>query len=342
VAGEFTGVIRKIISGLSLKATIQHFFPEQKQAFLPTKWVYKSVIPFLVLAGFCAGCESYRNQEKKLIDTPYRGEITISADESFKPVIDEQVKVYEADFSGTKINVQYKAEAECLKDLLNDSIRMVIATREISEAEKNLVIDSLKLSPEKKIAARDAVAVIVNPNAPDSMFTMNEIRQILQGKFSKKLIPVFDGVQATSTVRFIVDSVLKSDSLAPTAMAARTSEGVIDYVANNPQAIGFIGVNWIGNKEDSVQVSFLKKVKIAYLESTDLPGKFVLPLQYNIYARRYPMIRDLVYILKEKHRGLGHGFGDFMTGDIGQRIFRRAYLMPAQKNLIVRPIRVTE
>ncbi len=38
--------------------------------------------------------------------------------------------------------------------------------------------------------------------------------------------------------------------LTPKAVAARTSEGVIDYVAKNPDAIGFIGVSWIGNRED--------------------------------------------------------------------------------------------
>jgi phosphate transport system substrate-binding protein len=299
-------------------------------------------IQFFFLACWLPGCQSYEDKDKEKPDTPYRGKVHISVDESFKPVIDEQVKVYESNFPGTDIEVQYKSEAECLKDLLTDSIRMVVVTRRISTAEKNLVVDSLKVSPESKVMARDAVAVIVNPLANDSMFTMAEIKTILAGNFNEKLIPVFDGVQATSTVRFIVDSVLKNDSLSPNAMAARTSEGVIDYVANNPRAIGFIGVNWIGNKEDSAQVSFLKKVRIAYLESTDLPGEYVLPVQYNIYARRYPMIRDLVYILKEKYRGLGNGFADFMTGEAGQRIFRRAYLMPARKDLIVRPIRVTE
>jgi phosphate transport system substrate-binding protein len=54
------------------------------------------------------------------------------------------------------------------------------------------------------------------------------------------------------------------------------------------------------------------------------------------------MVRDLVYILKENHKGLGHGFADFMSGEIGQLIFRRAYLMPAQKNFGVRPVRINE
>jgi phosphate transport system substrate-binding protein len=287
-------------------------------------------------------CKSFKEQEKELKDTPDRGKIYVSADETFKPIIDEHVQVYEANHPGTEILVNYKPEAECLKDMIVDSVRMIIATRGYSESEKNFIVDSFKISPRRMVVARDAVAVIVSPEAEDSLFTMQELKQVLTGNFSKKLIPVFDGVQATSTVRYIVDSVLKTEKLTTDAVAARTSEGVIDYVAKNPGSIGFIGVSWIGNKEDSAQISFLKKVKMVHLESTDLPGKYVLPVQANIYYRRYPMVRDLVYILKENHRGLGKGFADFMSGEKGQLIFKRAYLMPAQKDFRVRPVRVND
>jgi phosphate transport system substrate-binding protein len=306
----------------------------------------KKYLRILILA-FCisvgvSSCQSFKEQEKELFDTPDRGRITISADESFKPIVDELVQVYEANHPGTEINVQYKPEAECLKDMIVDSIRLIIATRGFSESEKKFIVDSFKISPRRMVVARDAVAVIISPRAEDSLFTMTELKEVLTGKFRKDLIPVFDGVQATSTVRFIVDSVLRHDSLTPKAVAARTSEGVIDYVAKNPKAIGFIGVSWIGNPEDAQQISFLEKVKMLQLESNDLKGKYILPVQANIYLRRYPMVRDLVYILKEKHRGLGKGFADFMSGEIGQLIFKRAYLMPAQKDFRIRPIRVTE
>ncbi|HKZ65625.1 MAG TPA: substrate-binding domain-containing protein [Chitinophagaceae bacterium] len=297
---------------------------------------------FSCLLFLLNSCQTYDEKDNKLDDTPDRGKIYVSADESFKPIIDEQVKVYESNHPGTQIVVSYKPEAECLKDLTVDSVRMIISTRGFSEAEDDFIVDSLKISPRKMIVARDAVAVIVHPLAEDSLLTMEEIKAILTGKFKKNLIPVFDGVKATSTVRFIVDSILKNDSLTPNAMAARTSEGVIDYVAKNPQTIGFIGVSWIGNKEDSAQTSFLKKVKMVHLESTDLPGKYVLPYQVNIYFKRYPMVRDLVYILKERHRGLGTGFSDFLGGLQGQLIFKRAYLMPVQNNFIVRPVRLRE
>ena len=39
---------------------------------------------------------------------------------------------------------------------------------------------------------------------------------------------------------------------------------------------------------------------MAWLESTDKPGSYVLPWQANIYYRRYPMIRDLALHFERK------------------------------------------
>jgi len=281
-------------------------------------------------------CKNYEKEQRELSDTPWRGTINVSADESFKPVIDEQVKVYESSRPDSHIKVDYKPEAECLQDMLTDSVRLIIATRKPSDAERNTVSDSLKIGLEFLVMARDAIAVIVHPNNPDSFFTMSEIKAILRGNFSKNLIPVFDGAKATSTIRFLIDSVLKGDPLTPKAMAARSSEEVVNYIAKTPGAVGFVGVSWVGNKEDTAQLGFMKKVKMANIESTYMPGKYVLPYQVNIYDGNYPMVRDLVYILRERHKGLGHGFSDFMAGDIGQLIFRRAYLMPMRRDFLLR------
>lgn len=302
----------------------------------------KVLAVILLFIVFATGCKSYKEEEDKLKDTPQRGAIHVSADESFKPVIDEMVQVYESNNPGTKINVQYKPEAECFKDLFVDSIRMVIATRRHSQEENDFLTDSVQIGLKSMTIARDGIAVIVNPSSPDTLFTMQDIKDILAGRFKKTLIPVFDGVKATSTVRFVIDSVLRGDSLTRTAMAARSSEGVIDYISKNTGVVGFIGVEWIGNPEDTAQRSFLKKVKVAALEATDIPGGYVKAYQANIYIKRYPLVRDLVYILKENYRGLGTGFANFMSGEIGQIIFRRSYLAPAQKNLGIRPVRLKE
>ena len=134
----------------------------------------------------------------------------------------------------------------------------------------------------------------------------------------------------------MLDSVLRGENLGKNVVAAESSQGVIDYVSKTHNAVGFLGISWIGNRDDSAQVLALKKVQLARLESTDSAGGFVLPVQYLIYSRTYPLIRDLVYVLKEKHTGLAHGFAGFMRSDRGQLLFRRSYLYPAIRSFYVR------
>lgn len=296
----------------------------------------------ILCSGFFATCTNAPEQNRaQPSDTRKSGTILVSADESFKPIIDSHIQVFESDNSA-KIRVQYKPEAACLEDLLNDSVRMIIVARPISPAEKQLVVDSFQVATTQMTIAYDAVAVIVHPESEFKKFTMEEIKQVLTGKFKKNLIPVFDGLRATSTISFIIDSVLRGDSLTKQAVAANTSEQVIDYVSKTRDAIGFLGVSWVGNPEDPKQESFLTKVNMALLQSKDDTLDYIKPWQANIYAGRYPMIRRIVYILKETHNGLGHGFADFMLGERGQLIFKRSYLLPARMQFNIRRAAVRE
>jgi phosphate transport system substrate-binding protein len=144
-------------------------------------------IVFVLLISFVLmnSCKSKNGNQNSRKDTPWQGTINISADESFKPVVDELVKVYESNRPKTKINVQYKPEAACFQDFLVDSIRMIIATRRYNEEEKELMSDSLNVAPSSLVVARDAIAVIVNPSSPDSLFTLKDLKEILTGKFKK-------------------------------------------------------------------------------------------------------------------------------------------------------------
>lgn len=288
-----------------------------------------------MLLLFLWGCGPVGN-DPSLPDAYDRGTIHISADESFKPVLDAQIKVYESSYPDAKIIVHYKPEAECINDILADSMRMVITTRRFTEKELQFLTDSFKVVPHQSVIANDAIAVVVNQSAADFFFTLPELRDLVSGK-TPALTPVFDGVRATSTVRFMLDSLLKGIPLGRNVVAAQNSEGVLNYVAQHKSAVGFVGVSWIGNKEDSAQLTFLRSVKIANIQSTDNPDGYVKPYQANIYAHRYPMVRDLVYLLKEKYQGLGNGFANFLNSDRGQLVFRRAYLLPGKMPFYIRP-----
>lgn len=264
-------------------------------------------------------------------DTPLKGTIHISVDESFKPVIEGQIKMYELSFPGTQIIAEYKPEADCLKDFFRDSInRMVIVTRGLTDIEDKYMLDSLYYLPGWDKIASDAIAIIVNAKSNDTLFSISRLQEQLTGKINRHQTIVFDGLNATSTVRYISDSILRGKNFDTSVVkAAKSSQEVIDYVSGNENAIGLVGISWIGNPEDTAQVNMLKKVKISYVQCSlcnDSP--YVKPMQTSIMTRRYPLVRGLYYIIKENYVGLGTGFINFMKYERGQLIFRRAYLGP--------------
>ncbi|MEP6928120.1 MAG: substrate-binding domain-containing protein [Ginsengibacter sp.] len=282
-----------------------------------------------------SGCNG--GNDRTDLDTENSGTIYISVDESFKPVIDSEIQVFEAIYPRAKIIAEYKPEAQCFRDLIKDSTRMIIVTRGLTDEEEKFYKDSLKYSPTWSKVANDAIAIIVSNHAPDSFFTMSKIRGILDGSTGDMQTAVFDGLSSTSTVRYAIDSILKGKPFdAKKVFAEKNSQEVINYVSKNNNVIGFIGVSWIGNKEDTSQTSFLKNVKIASIECNCPEKTFIKPYQANIMRKRYPLVRGLYYILKENYNGLGSGFANFLEYEKGQLIFRRAYLGPTKMNFNIR------
>jgi phosphate transport system substrate-binding protein len=296
---------------------------------------------FMILF-FIAGCES--STRKGTANTLKSGTIRISVDESFKPVMEEQIRVFEKSFPMAHIIAEYKTEADCLKDFYNDTSNgMIIVTRGLNADEDAYFLDSLKYYPRWDNIANDAITIIVNSKSNDTLFTLERLRSQLSGKINRDQKIVFDGLNATSTVRFVMDSILKGEKFDTSVVqAVKTSQQVIDYVAKTENAIGFVGISWVGNPEDSAQVKMLNNVKIAYVSCLVCDEQpFVKPMQASILTRRYPLVRGLYYILKENYNGLGTGFVNFLNQERGQLIFRRAYL-GTRMDFEIRKVRINQ
>lgn len=290
------------------------------------------LFPSLILGllFFITGCGPQKDPN---IDSVSTGSIEISVDESFKPVIEEELTMYKNTYPLTTITARYKTEAECLKDIFYDSAtRMVIVTRGLSENEENFFKDSLHYRPSWNLLALDGIAVIVAKGSTDSTFTMAQLADYITGRKRGKKV-IFDGLSATSTFRFVLDSLLKGDKPDTTVtQAAPNSIEVMNYVATDTAAIGLVGFSWIGNPEVPEQLEMLKKIKICAIRCEICKGKpFIKPTQISITSRSYPMVRGLYYILRENYSGLGTGLANFMRYERGQLIFRRFYLAPVME-----------
>ncbi|MCW3463239.1 PstS family phosphate ABC transporter substrate-binding protein [Chitinophaga nivalis] len=271
---------------------------------------------------------------KKKLDTATEGTIHISVDETYKPLIDSEIKVFESLYPKAHIIPSYKPEADCFKDLLNDSARMVIVTRDFNQQERDY-FKQIKIVPNSLMLAWDALALVVNHANPDSVLNMDQVRGIMNGtNTDRKWQLVFDNANS-STVRYIMDSINRGKPLPANTMAAKTNPEVVDYVSKNKDAIGVIGVSWISDPNDSLSMAFTNKVSVVKLRA-DGGSDFVKPYQAYIGIGSYPLKRGFYYGLKEPYHGLGTGFATFLGSYEGQLVIKQFRLFPARLNVVFR------
>ncbi|MDA3613375.1 PstS family phosphate ABC transporter substrate-binding protein [Polluticaenibacter yanchengensis] len=302
-----------------------------------------NIITVVFSLAFMVGCNSSAPADKNK-PSATNGTIHVSVDESFKPIIDSQIKVFNSTYPDAIIIPEYKPEAECFKDLDTDSTKMVIVTRGLTDKEAAYYKAKDKFTPQWGVVAFDAIAVILNEKDKRSEFSVDDIIQILNGNPAYKYTAVFDGIKATSTVQYAIDSLLRGQPLGKNVYAAKNSLDVIDYVSKNENTVGFIGVSWIGNRDDPQQQSFLKSVKLAAIDFNYHPERPVAqPYQANIALGRYAFTRGVYYILRGgAGTDVGNNFSNFLMSERGQLIFKRAYLLPARMKFNVRKANISE
>jgi phosphate transport system substrate-binding protein len=131
-----------------------------------------------------------------------------------------------------------------------------------------------------------------------------------------------------------MDSVIPGQELSTNIFAAKGSREVVDYVADNPKAIGVVGVPWVADMRDTNTIEFMSKIQVAGI-LPDTGKEFIRPYQAYIGLKTYPFTRNLYFISKETWVGLGTGFVNFLSRD-GQLIFKQSKLFPLQVNVLLK------
>jgi phosphate transport system substrate-binding protein len=280
-----------------------------------------------------AGC----NQGKSPTDTPTTGYVTISVDETYKPLIESEVNTFESIYKYAKVNVQYKPEADVFNDLMNDTIRVVIVSRTLNQDELEQ-FKKWEIVPRINKIAYDGIALIGSKDLRDTVFSIDKIKSLLSGKdLDKSLVNtkvVFDNTKS-STLRYLSEKtgVAKFSS---NCFALNSNLAVLDYVAKEKNCIGIIGSNWISDPSDTTNLSFLKTIKVLEIAQGEA-GESYKPYQAYIAEKIYPLYREVYVLSKEAYNGLGTGFTGFLASDRGQRIVLRFGLVPATM-----PVRLVE
>lgn len=303
----------------------------------------RKVILFCVIA-FVAIISISCNGRVKVTrtDTVTSGYAEIAADDCYAPIIDEEIDVFEATYNEASVVPLYLSEVDAINLLLKDSVRLVVAARDLTEGEKQGLINK-QLQPRSQKIAVDGVALIINKENTDSLISVSALRKIMKGEVTSwkeiypqskydKITVVFDNPNS-STVRFIKDSINMGAPLGESLNAQDDNKAVLDYVSKNPNAMGVIGVNWISNPSDSTNLSFTDKVRVMAVSKSDIPTvrNSFQPFAAYLAMGEYPLRRDMYVILSDLKGTLPAGFLRFLAGDKGQRIILKAGLVPATR-----------
>lgn len=301
---------------------------------------------FLAIAFSAALIVSCHNPMgvQPLDETPTRGNIRMSIDESFQLLYDTQLYTFQSLYVNAKIKPAYKPEIDVIADFMNDSVRTIAVTRDLTKEEKEYLAARKYFARTTKVA-HDALAIIVNLANPDTMLLDYQLADIFRGKIStwKQINPkssdktinvVFDN-NKSGNVRYFRERFKLTEKFPSNCFAVNNNDEVIKYVKNNPSALGIISVNWISDTQDSISEKFLESVRVAEVGTNT--SNYCKPFQGYIAEGSYPFCRDLYMISRETFSGLGTGFASFVAGDQGQRIVLKSGLVPATM-----PIRLIE
>jgi phosphate transport system substrate-binding protein len=255
-----------------------------------------------------------------------QNEHKIVVDESFRPIVDEELYIFRALYSDRHFNVLYTPENDAVNLLLNDSVRIAILSRDLN-ADEYKALHARNSSPYISRFAIDAVTLIVNQASNDTTITVSEIKKMLNGDTKKDKNIVFDNPNS-GLVRYLKDLSGNREFKQKNIYALKSDKDVIRYVSEHPNAIGIVGFSWL-NDPDKDYADAVQKVKIVGVKddiSKTAPGEYFTPSQNTLALKQYPLTRNL-YILRNTSK-LGLEFEAFLISDRGQRIILKSGLLP--------------
>ncbi|OCX50619.1 hypothetical protein BEL04_22870 [Mucilaginibacter sp. PPCGB 2223] len=280
---------------------------------------------FLASLLLFSGCSSGVKEHN---DTFITGKAQFVADESFSPILDQELYIFKATNKEADPQMIYKTENEALRLFLNDSIRVAILARNLKPDELAL-LRKRTLPPEINCFAIDAVALIVNKASTDTLTSVAEIKKMLRGEVKTNKTIVFDNPNSSIT-RYLKDLSGVDQFNQNNIYALKSNVDVIKYVGEHPQAIGFISYTWLlePDKYYAALVDKIKMVGVKDESNKDDPKSYFTPSQNSLAMRQYPLQRSLYIINSTGRRGLATGFATFLESERGQRIVLRSGLLP--------------
>lgn len=286
-------------------------------------------LPLLLL-----GCGS--NTEPVVENTPTSGNLTVYYDEGLTEHVVNQAYTFEALYPKVNLSLVATSEDAAVAALYNDSCESIVIARDLTQKEKS-AFASKKYSTYHSIVARTGVAVLVNSSSPLRCATKQQLiaflkeAKALSDSVGKPLLPeiIFDAPNS-GVLHYMIDTVVKSKTLAVPAKVAKNSRDALQYVAEHQTAMAFIDFACISDKDSKMWKDYASKIKLLPLANAG-DSIYEPPHQSSFKLGTYPLTRGIYVHRKQGDHSLAKGFESFVMGPKGQIIFLKQGLLPEKQ-----------
>jgi phosphate transport system substrate-binding protein len=239
---------------------------------------------------------------------------------------------YQGDHPDVRISVTGGGSGTGIAALVNGTVDLANASRKI-KGEEVVEAQANGVEPVEHIIARDAIAVIVNPNNPVNELTLQQISDIYSGKYTNwqevggedRPIVRLSRETNSGTHVYFLETVLRLGSkedktlFSMDTLLLPSSEGIISEVRDNPNAIGYDGLGYVPDD--------LKTIAIA----EEAGGAYVLPSIETVNDKTYAIARDLYMYTNGEPTGIIKEYLDWILSDEAQVIVAELGFVPVLK-----------
>lgn len=268
--------------------------------------------------------------------SPTSGQAAVYTSEDLYPVMELEVQAFQKQYEKATINLLTASTREAIAHLVNDSVKLVIVPRYLTPEEadvvrkNNIQIDSLRI-------AYDGIAVIANSYNAMSHISVAQLGAFASGgqtslKFAggraaERAVFAFGGKNSDMKDE-VAPRLLGSQALEVPVAPCTSSVHAVQFVAEHPSAIGFIGLSWAKDLPKTVTVLDVGDPafkRLPYLDTLE----FFAPHPAHIYRNYYPLRRSIYILSRGTHINVDKGFLAFVAGREGQSIITKNGLVPA-------------
>lgn len=240
-------------------------------------------------------------------------------------------EAYQAKYPNVRISVTGGGTGTGIAALVNGTVDIANASRKIKD-EETAEAQTNGISPVEHVIARDAIAVIVNPNNPVNELTLQQISDIYSGKYTnwqdvggedRPIVKLSRETNSGTHVYFLETVLRLGDKENKTLFSTDTlllpsSEGIVSEVRQNPNAIGYDGLGYVPDD--------LKMIAIAKEEG----GAYVLPSIETVNDKTYAIARDLYMYTNGEPTGIVKEYLDWILSDEAQQIVADLGFVPVK------------